>query len=101
VHFAYDSATLDGQARQQLENDASCVKRSKGEVDVTGMTDPRGTEEYNLALGEKRADTVTSYLSHLGVDRSRLAPRSLGEEYAKGTDDVGWAQDRRADLYLH
>jgi peptidoglycan-associated lipoprotein len=61
------------------------------------MTDPRGTEEYNLALGERRAQAVTRYLSALGVESS-LKARSVGEEMAAGDEDQGWARDRRAEL---
>ncbi len=101
VHFAYDSSTLDDRARTQLQGDARCANGAhSAKVEVTGMTDPRGTDEYNLALGDRRAREVSKYLGSLGVDKARLSPRSVGKEYATGTDEGGWAQDRRAEVAL-
>jgi peptidoglycan-associated lipoprotein len=64
---------------------------------LTGMTDPRGTEEYNLALGERRAQSAQQYLKSLGTDGS-LSVSSMGEEMASGSDEAGWARDRRVDI---
>ncbi|HEY8432102.1 MAG TPA: OmpA family protein, partial [Sandaracinaceae bacterium] len=61
--------------------------------------DPRGTEEYNLALGERRARAVQSYLQNLGIDASRIHASSMGEEMASGTDEASWARDRRVDFH--
>lgn len=96
VYFAYDSSELDGRARSTLESTARCLVPRNAAVRVTGMTDPRGTEEYNLALGERRARTVTQYLSNLGVDQTQVS--SVGEEMASGEDEPGWARDRRAEI---
>jgi peptidoglycan-associated lipoprotein len=96
VYFAYDSSELDGRARSSLESSARCLTQRNNAARVTGMTDPRGTEEYNLALGERRARTVTQYLTNMGVDQSR--PHSVGEEMAAGNDESGWANDRRAEI---
>jgi peptidoglycan-associated lipoprotein len=100
VYFAYDSSDLDGRARNQLEANARCLSARSGAATVVGMTDPRGTEEYNLALGEQRAQSVVRYLSNLGVDQQRLAPHSLGEEQARGEDETGWVEDRRAEFQV-
>jgi peptidoglycan-associated lipoprotein len=82
-----------------LERDAECIKRSSGiRAVIVGTTDPRGSEEYNLALGERRAQSAVRYLSALGVDAAHLDSRSTGEEYAAGSDEAGWARDRRADI---
>ena len=62
------------------------------------MTDPRGTEEYNLALGDRRARMAANYLIALGARADRVDVRSVGEEQASGTDEAGWARDRRADV---
>jgi len=67
---------------------------------VNGMADARGTEEYNLALSDRRARSVTSYLGSFGIDANRVTIRGLGEEMAKGQDEAGWQQDRRAEIRL-
>ena len=97
VYFEFDSSELDGSARSALQEAADCYR---GQQDpglsllLTGACDPRGTEEYNIALGERRAQSVRSYLISLGVDGSRISITSVGEEMATGTDEAGWARDR-------
>lgn len=99
IYFAYDSSELDASARSTLESDAQCIQqRNIARVTLTGHTDERGTEEYNLALGDRRARTVRGYLGNLGVDASRVTTSSMGEEMASGTDEAGWARDRRVEL---
>lgn len=99
VRFGYDSSELDAAARAQLESDARCAaERNVASVRVTGTTDPRGTEEYNLALGDRRAQTAASYLQSLGVEAGKIEHHSVGEEFAAGADESGWASDRRADI---
>ncbi len=61
---------------------------------LSGAADPRGTEEYNIALGERRAQAVRSYLVSLGLDGNSVSTTSVGEEMASGTDEAGWARDR-------
>lgn len=101
VYFDYDQYDINERARGQLEQNAQCIRaRRPSRVNVTGMADPRGTEEYNLALGDRRAQAATSYVNRLGVDRAILQPRSVGEEYAEGSSEDGWASDRRADFEL-
>jgi len=100
VYFGYDSSDLDDRARGTLQNNASCLSRRSGQAAVTGMTDPRGTEEYNLALGDRRARTVSQYMGNLGVEGSRMQVHSVGEEYADGEDESGWSRDRRAEIEL-
>ena len=98
VYFAFDSSTLEDSARDQLANNASCIReRSLPSVHITGMTDPRGTEEYNMALGERRAQSAMKYLQSLGVE-SELSYSSMGEEMATGTDEAGWSRDRRVEI---
>lgn len=102
VHFAFDSSELDGAAREQAAQNARCiVARGARGVRVVGLTDPRGTEEYNLALGERRARSVTQYMASMGVDASSVQTHSMGEEMASGADESSWARDRRADVELH
>jgi peptidoglycan-associated lipoprotein len=97
VYFPYDSSTLDDATRNRLSQIGQCLREAeRRSVTVVGMTDPRGTEEYNLALGERRAHAVASYLAAL--DTNPPSVRSLGEEQATGRDERGWAQDRRAEV---
>lgn len=97
VYFDYDSSTLSDSARDQLSRNASCVReRGVHGIQLTGMTDPRGTEEYNLALGERRAQAAQQYLKSLGAES--VAVSSMGEEVASGTDEASWSRDRRVDF---
>jgi len=97
VYFAFDSSELDSSARAALQEAVECYR---GQADpglsllLTGACDPRGTEEYNIALGERRARSVRSYLTSLGLDGSRVSITSVGEEMATGRDEAGWARDR-------
>ena len=65
---------------------------------LVGHTDPRGTQEYNLALSERRAQSVRDHLGRLGVDGTKLSVLPRGSLDAKGTDEPSWAQDRRVDF---
>jgi peptidoglycan-associated lipoprotein len=97
VYFDFDSSTLDQASRDKLSAAASCIKtKNLKSVHMTGLTDPRGTEEYNLALGDRRAQSAKKYLESLGV--SGLSASSMGEELATGTDDSSWSRDRRVDF---
>jgi peptidoglycan-associated lipoprotein len=98
VYFGFDSSTLDDSARNQLSTVAQCVQ-SKGvkSVHLTGLTDPRGTEEYNMALGDRRAQSAKTYLKSLGV-AADVSASSMGEELASGADEGGWSRDRRVDV---
>ena len=98
VYFGFDSSTLDDAARNQLSAVASCVQsRGLKAVHLTGLTDPRGTEEYNMALGDRRAQAAKTYLKSLGV-AADLSASSMGEELANGADEGGWSRDRRVDV---
>ena len=100
AYFDYDSSTLGDSARDQLSRNASCLReRSAHGVHLTGLCDPRGTEEYNLALGERRAQSAQQYMKSLGVTGD-VTYSSMGEELATGTDEAGWARDRRVDFKL-
>lgn len=99
IYFAYDASEISGTARSTLETNASCINsRDIPHVRVTGHTDPRGTEEYNLALGERRAQSVRTYMTRLGVDSGRMSTHSMGEEVARGSDESSWSQDRRVQF---
>ncbi len=99
VYFAFDSSNLESQARDAIARNAQCIREKRmRSVRITGLTDPRGTEEYNLALGDRRARSVEQYMSSLGIERGGLTVSSMGEELARGEDESGWAQDRRVDF---
>jgi peptidoglycan-associated lipoprotein len=96
VYFAFDSSELDSSARAAIETAVECYRNQNPDVRLllTGACDPRGTEEYNIALGERRAQSVRGYMSSLGIDSSQISVTSVGEEMATGTDEAGWARDR-------
>jgi len=101
--FDYDSAALAEQDRTVLAEVARCFSdgplRGQG-VALVGRADPRGEGEYNMALGESRADSVRRYLGDLGVAQEKVQATSRGEIDAVGRDEEGWAQDRRVDIEL-
>jgi len=101
VYFTYDSSEITSDARSTLQNNAACLQQNKTDrVTITGMTDPRGTEEYNLALGERRAQAAAKYVSTMSTGQTSISVRSVGEEYASGEDEESWTSDRRAEFEL-
>jgi peptidoglycan-associated lipoprotein len=103
VYFDYDKANLREDARLTLEQDAQMLSRNTGSrVLLEGHCDERGTVEYNLALGDRRAQSVKSYLVQFGVDAGRLSTISYGEErpFAPGTDEAAWSQNRRVHFVI-
>jgi peptidoglycan-associated lipoprotein len=101
--FDYDSAALAESDRQMLGEVAKCLTEGalKGKaVTLIGRADARGEPEYNLTLGESRANTVQRYMVDLGVGKDRMRPTSRGEMDAVGTTEEGWAHDRRVDIEL-
>jgi len=102
VYFDYDRSTLRAEAADKLKSHAETI-RSFPEwayVTIAGHCDERGTEEYNLALGDRRADAVKRYLKTLGVDPGRLRTVSYGElqPAVEGHDESAWKQNRRAEF---
>lgn len=99
VFFAFDKASLTADARSTLERQAAWLKRyPSARIVIEGHCDERGTREYNLALGERRATAARDYLVSLGVDPSRIETVSLGEErpYAMGSNEAAWRLNRRS-----
>lgn len=96
VYFEFDSAQLDGSSRTSIQEAVECYRGENPDVGLllTGAADPRGTEEYNIALGERRGQAVRSYVVSLGIDRGQISVTSVGEEMATGSDEAGWARDR-------
>jgi len=101
VYFAFDSSNLDAAGSATLDGYAAWLN-DHGAVSVTieGNCDQRGSREYNLALGQQRADSVKAYLVARGVSASHIDTVSYGEERANcsGTGEACWAQNRHADI---
>ena len=103
VYFAYNSEDLDDTARATLQANADWLKaNAKYRVEIGGHCDERGSIGYNVALGDRRAASVRSYLGTLGVDASRLTAVSYGEERPAdpGHDETAWAKNRRAEFKI-
>jgi peptidoglycan-associated lipoprotein len=101
--FDYDKDELTPEDRAVLDQLATCLTSgaAKGKaVSLIGRADPRGTEEYNLGLGSRRAHSVSQYLGRLGVGDPQMAVTTRGALEAAGTDEAGWRQDRRVDVQL-
>ncbi len=101
VNFDYDKATLTGSTRSQLKDNASWIKNNDDVVvQIEGHCDTRGSVEYNLALGERRAKSVKKYIVSLGVDPKRLTIISYGEEKPldDGSNDSAHGTNRRANF---
>ena len=99
VFFNYDSSELDGDAQELLQDQVAWLKQySNVSIIVEGHCDERGTREYNLALGEKRAQSVKNYLISLGISSDRVSTISYGKERPAviGSNDGAWAQNRRS-----
>jgi len=103
VFFDLDSDALSADARKALDDNAVLLKRYPGwAVTLEGHCDERGTAEYNLALGERRAVTARAYLVSLGIPADRLRTVSYGKEFPfdPGHDDAAWARNRRAHFVV-
>ena len=104
VNFALDKYNIDQAAATRLERQATWLKENP-EVTVTieGNCDERGTREYNLGLGDRRANAVKNYLVALGVDASRIGTLSFGKEnpMALGSNKDSWAQNRNAQTVVY
>ena len=102
VYFPFDQATLSKQSMDILSEAGKLMKQEPAikKVLIQGNADERGTPEYNLALGEKRAQTVKAYLTNYGVEAGRLTIISYGEEKPaqSGHDEGAWAMNRRSDF---
>lgn len=99
VFFALDRHDLSPEARLTLERQAAWLRTYQSvSIRIEGNADERGTREYNLALGEKRANSAKNYLVSLGVDPGRISVVSYGKErpVALASDESAWAQNRRA-----
>jgi peptidoglycan-associated lipoprotein len=101
--FAFDSANLRPEDAHVLEQLAQCFSSGplKGRtMKLVGHADPRGGSDYNMTLGQSRADAVKDYIVQHGLDKSKTDSSSRGAMDATGTDGPSWAQDRRVDIML-
>jgi peptidoglycan-associated lipoprotein len=100
VFFDFDSYVVREDGKPVVENHASYLGKNSRAILIQGNTDERGGAEYNLALGQKRAEAVRKSMSALGVPEGRMEAVSLGKEKpkAEGHTEEAWAQNRRADI---
>lgn len=103
VYYDFDSSDIKKDQVARVELNADFIKKQNDyDVKIEGNCDPRGTNEYNMALGERRALSAKKYLVNLGVDEAKLSTVSYGEErmLLHGHDELSWAQNRRADFVV-
>lgn len=100
LYFEFDKSTLTAQTRRDLDNCASALRASPRNVRLEGHADERGTREYNIALGERRAKSVADYLISSGVSARRIETVSYGEERpaVSGSNSAAWQKNRRVEL---
>ncbi len=100
VYFEFDSSTLVGENLEVVQAHGQNLASSKAKVSLEGHADERGTREYNLALGERRGQSVERVLRALGVGSDRIKVTSFGEEkpVANGHDESAWRQNRRVEI---
>ncbi|MGH8671978.1 MAG: peptidoglycan-associated lipoprotein Pal [Burkholderiales bacterium] len=101
VYYAFDSAVVEDKYKPMVEAHAKFLTANpNARITLEGNCDERGSREYNLALGQQRANSVKSMMKVLGVSDARLETISYGEEKPKatGSDENAWAQNRRSDI---
>lgn len=101
VHFDYDSDVITAAAANILDQHVAFLSQNaQARVQVAGHTDERGSREYNMSLGERRAASVRSYLASKGINAANVEIISFGEEQpvATGSNEAAWSQNRRAEL---
>jgi peptidoglycan-associated lipoprotein len=101
IYFDFDKSNIREDQRARIEKNASFLKQNQAvKVRIEGNTDERGTSEYNMALGERRAMSAKKYLMNLGIHADRMHTISFGEEkpLVQGHDEYSWAQNRRDDF---
>jgi peptidoglycan-associated lipoprotein len=99
-YFEFDSSTLTTEARQALDAHIALLRTNDDSIRLEGHTDERGTRDYNMALGERRANSVRDYMVVNGIASYRIETVSYGEEQpvAYGTGEENWSQNRRVEL---
>lgn len=104
VLFAYDSSQISASERAKIEIVAQHLQQNPDvDVIIEGHCDERGSREYNLPLGERRAQAIRTYLSELGISSERIQTKSLGEEQPAnpGHDESAWRENRRGEFVLY
>ncbi len=99
IFFDFDKSELRAEAVQQLQKNFDWMKQNPaGTLIIEGHCDERGTNEYNMALGERRANAAKDYMINIGADPAKMQTVSYGEErpFALGHDEAAWQQNRRA-----
>jgi peptidoglycan-associated lipoprotein len=99
IFFNLNEYDVDAQDQQTLQSQAAWLQQNPSvRVTIEGHADERGTRDYNIALGERRANAAKNYLASLGIDPGRISTVSYGKERpaALGSDEAAWAQNRRA-----
>ena len=103
IYFNFDSSALSDEARSALSKNAELLgKNPSAKVSIEGHCDERGSDEYNMALGERRARAAQDYLVNLGVQSERLSTISYGEEKPAdpGHDEAAWSKNRRGEFVI-
>ena len=101
--FDYDEFDLEVEDREVLSSVATCLTTgplSGRSIQLVGRADPRGTQEYNLALGNKRANTVAIYMKKIGIASDQITTTTRGDLDAEGNAETSWREDRRVDIVL-
>ena len=101
IYYAYDQADVTPESRKVIEANAEYLRSNpKVKVVVEGNADERGSAEYNVALGQRRADSVSKIMTLLGINSDRIETVSFGKEKPKvvGHDESAWSQNRRSDI---
>ena len=101
VYFEYDQYNLTSKSIQALKGVVSVMKKNKKiTLSIEGHADERGTREYNLALGQRRSESVAGYLIANGIKRNSLITKSYGEErpLSLGSNEVSWSKNRRVEI---
>jgi peptidoglycan-associated lipoprotein len=101
IYFDFDDSALRGDAKAALRRNAEVLQaRSDMRIEVQGHCDERGTEEYNLALGQRRAEAARRYLIDLGIRASRIETKTFGEGMpaVRGHDESAWSKNRRGEF---
>lgn len=104
IYFSFDSSVLSDKSQQMLNSKADYLRtNSSVTVTVEGHCDERGTDAYNIALGERRAESVKNFFVDLGISAKRLNTTSYGEErpIAMGQNEASWAKNRRAQFVIN
>ncbi len=103
AYFAFDSANVRPDDARVLDQIAECFSTGKLKgrtLKLVGHADPRGGSDYNVTLGQSRADAVAGYITSKGLDKAKTESTSRGAMDATGTDEPTWARDRRVDVLL-